>query len=177
MIEKLEYCKSRKVKSPTRAHVTDAGIDFFVPEDLTPETMEKTFETTGHHLKYTLTQDGFIDEFTLEAGQSILIPSGIHVKVPNGYALIYINKSGVGSKKNLHFGACVIDVGYQGECHINLCNVSNKTTTIKAGEKIIQALLYPIEFSQPTEVASLEELYSDGVSERGTGGFGSTSNK
>ena len=55
MIDKLEYCKSRKVKSPTRAHVTDAGIDFFVPEDLTIETMEKTFETTGHHLKYTLT--------------------------------------------------------------------------------------------------------------------------
>ena len=177
MIDKLEYCKSRKVKSPTRAHSTDAGIDFFIPEDLTVETMLKTFETTGHNLSYTLTTDGFIDEITLEAGQSVLIPSGIHVKVPEGYALIYINKSGVGSKKNLHFGACVIDVGYQGECHINLCNVSNKTTKIKAGEKIIQALLYPISFAQPKEIASLEELYSDGISERGAGGFGSTSDK
>ena len=35
MEDTLKYCKIREVKSPARAHSTDAGIDFFVPENLT----------------------------------------------------------------------------------------------------------------------------------------------
>ena len=34
-METLKYCKVRKVKSIARAHVDDAGIDFYIPEDLT----------------------------------------------------------------------------------------------------------------------------------------------
>jgi len=36
----------------------------------------------------------------------------MHLKIPEGYALIYFNKSGVASKKHLHVGASVVDENY-----------------------------------------------------------------
>ena len=169
----LKYCKVRNVKSIARAHIDDAGIDFYVPEDLTVDDMQPKMDTTKNDLAVTI-DAGIITSFTLHPGESVLIPSGIHVKVPTGYALIYFNKSGVASKKHLHVGACVVDENYQGECHINLTNVGNMPITINAGEKIVQGILLPINYAQTEELGSLEELYSDGVSSRGTGGFGSS---
>lgn len=69
---------------------------------------------------------------------------------------------------------CVVDENYQGECHINLTNVGDKNITITAGEKIVQGLVIPINYCQTEEVPTLDELYADGVSDRGSGGFGST---
>ena len=57
----------------------------------------------------TMSEGEYITSIEIKPGQSVLIPSGIHVKVPDGYALIYFNKSGVASKKHLHVGACVVD--------------------------------------------------------------------
>ena len=104
----LKYCKVREVKSPCRAHATDAGIDFFVPTDLTEADMAPKFETTGDKVEVE-TKDGKIAAFILKPNESVLIPSGIHVNIPDGYALIYMNKSGIASKKNLHIGACLVD--------------------------------------------------------------------
>ena len=69
----MRYTKVKDVKNPTRAHETDAGIDFFVPND---------FETV-----------------TLKPGEDVLIDSGIKVIVPKGYALIFKEKSGVAAKR------------------------------------------------------------------------------
>ena len=104
----LKYCKVREVKSPCRAHATDAGIDFFVPTDLTEADMAPKFETTGDKVEVEI-KDGKIAAFILKPNESVLIPSGIHVNIPDGYALIYMNKSGIASKKNLHIGACLVD--------------------------------------------------------------------
>lgn len=107
-METLKYCKVRKVKTPTRAHATDAGIDFFVPEDLTAEVMAKKCETTGCDVEMELADDGkTVKCFILKPNESILIPSGIKMKVPEGYMLQYNNKSGVASKRGLLVGACV----------------------------------------------------------------------
>ena len=46
-METLKYCKVRKVKSPARAHATDAGLDWFVPEDLTIEEMQEKDKITN----------------------------------------------------------------------------------------------------------------------------------
>ena len=105
--------------------------------------------------------NGVVKSITLAPGQSILIPSGVHVKVPNGYALVYMNKSGVASKKHLHVGACVVDAGYEGECHINLTNVGSSNITIEAGDKIVQALLIPVSSIMTEDVGSLEALYGE----------------
>lgn len=143
----MKFSKVRDVKSPTRAHSTDAGIDFYVPDDFS--------------------------QFILKPGDSVLIPSGIKVNVPSGHALIAFNKSGVAVKKSLYAGACVVDEDYQGEMHLHLTNVGKYSQGIYPGDKIIQFLLIPI-FYDTVEEVDLEDLYEE-VTDRADGGFGSTS--
>lgn len=172
-METLKYCKVRKVKSIARAHADDAGIDFYIPEDLTVQQFAEKCGMTKDVVQ-TMSEGEYITSIEIKPGQSVLIPSGIHVKVPDGYALIYFNKSGVASKKHLHVGACVVDQNYEGECHLNLTNVGSMPIVVNAGEKIVQGILLPINYAQTEEVNSLEELYADSESSRGSGGFGST---
>ena len=146
----MKITKIKDVKTPTRANPTDAGVDFFIPNDYNGKT-------------------------ELFPGESCFIPSGIKVNVPEGYALIAFNKSGVATKKGLHVGACVVDCGYQGELHINLTNVSAEDQTIAAGDKIVQFVLLPL--GDPSiELVEENNLY-ESVSDRGEGGFGSSGTK
>lgn len=46
----LKYCKVREVKSIARAHADDAGIDFYVPTNLTVADMKPKMETTKNDL-------------------------------------------------------------------------------------------------------------------------------
>ena len=145
----MKFTKIKDVKTPTRANSTDAGIDFFIPNTDQP--------------------------ICLSPGHSCFIPSGIKVNVPEGYALIAFNKSGIAVKKSLHVGACVVDHGYQGEVHINLTNVGTENITLEPGDKIVQFVLLPLGEPTVQEVQEAE-LYSE-VSNRGDGGFGSTGDK
>ena len=174
--ENLKYLKVRKVKNPNRNHYDDAGIDIFVPEDLTYDQMQEKFETTGCHIGLSFAEDNkTITEFRLEPGESVLIPSGLKFNVPKGYAVIAFNKSGIAAKRSLDIGSSVVDESYTGEVHIYLHNVSNKRQTIKAGEKIVQFLVIPINYCELEESNSVEELYfGKENSGRGEGGFGST---
>ena len=147
-MEDVKFTKVRGVKTPTRATKFAAGIDLFVPED---------FATV-----------------TLNHGDSVLIPSGLKFLIPASYALVANNKSGVAVKKGLTFGAAVIDSDYHGEAHIHLIKSTSGSTTIVAGEKIVQFLLEKQEYSTLTEVATETELYADVDSDRGDRGFGST---
>ena len=149
----MKFTKIRNVKSPQRANSTDAGIDFFIPYD---------WDDT----------DLMHDYKTLIPGQSVLIPSGIKVNVPEGYALVAFNKSGIATKKGLQVGACVVDCGYQGEVHVHLTNIGGVTCHIEPGAKIVQFLLLHLGTPVIEEVPN-EELFPE-VSLRGNGGFGST---
>lgn len=144
---KLIYTKTKEVKNPVRANRTDAGIDFFIPED---------FETT-----------------ILKPNEDILIDSGIKVVVPEGYALIFKEKSGVATKRKLTIGAAVIDSDYRGVVHFHLFNNGLEPQLLSAGDKITQGLIVPISLCETQEIS--EEEYSKYENTaRGTGGFGST---
>lgn len=149
----MKFTKIRDVKSPQRANSTDAGIDFFIPND---------WDDT----------DLMHEHKTLLPGQSVLIPSGIKVNVPEGFALVAFNKSGVATKKGLQVGACVVDCGYQGEVHVHLTNVGGVTCHIEPGAKIVQFLLLPLGSPEIHEVT--EDLLYAETSTRGEGGFGSS---
>jgi len=144
----MKIVKVKKVKTPTRGTKGSAGLDFFIPKD---------FETV-----------------LLRPQGSILIKSGIHVKIPKGYALIGMNKSGVAVKKGLVLGACVIDEDYEGEILFHLINSSDSFTEIKANEKIVQTLLIAVKYEGIEVIDSLEELYKGSDSERKEGRMGST---
>lgn len=144
----MKFCKIRDVKTPVRGTPLSAGIDFFVPNDF-----------PGTHY--------------LTPGDAINIPSGIKAKVPEGYALIFFNKSGVAVKKDLQVGACVVDEDYQGEIHLHVRNIGTGVQTITPGEKLAQALLIPVIYEGLEEVLDPLDLFPE-KSERGEGGFGST---
>lgn len=176
-MEKLKICKVRNVETPRRAHDEDAGIDFWVPYDIDVDTFNSKCALTGDHVEYTLTDDGKISTIILKPNESVLLPSGIKVKVPSGYMLQFTNKSGVAAKKHLIVGSSVVDVGYEGECHINLHNISNRNQEIHAGDKIVQAILIPVNFAHVDVVGNETELFGIECSARGEGGFGSTDTK
>lgn len=146
MMSNFKFARVRDVKAPNRANETDAGIDFFVPND-------------------------FAEQFVQPNGD-IKIPAGVKVSIPSGFALVFMNKSGVATKKRLQVGACVVDESYQGEVHIHLFNVGRTAVKIYPGEKIVQGLLIPVAYDMPLET-SADKLY-DTLSSRGEGGFGST---
>ena len=144
----MKIAKIRDVKTPTRGTQGSAGIDFYVPNDY-PNSLRR-----------------------IAPGERFFIPSGIKANVPEGFALIAMNKSGVALKKGLMVGACVVDSDYQGEIHLHLVNTSNADVTIEAGEKLTQFLLIPVNHCVVDEVDE-SDLFDD-ETERGSGGFGST---
>jgi dUTP pyrophosphatase len=175
-MEMLKYCKVKKVKSPNRAHPEDAGIDFYFPENITEDEFLQKCKVTKCYVKYTL-DDVYIKTLTLEPGESILLPSGIHIRLMPNHALIFFNKSSVASKMHLDVGAQVCDEKYTGECHINLVNTGVTPITLTAGDKLIQGVVMPINYCQTEEYTTLESLYENFDSDRGAGGFGSTGSK
>lgn len=94
------------------------------------------------------------------------------MKVPEGYALIAFDKSGVATKKGLLLLAKVVDEPYLGEIVITMVNTSNTVVELGFDSKLIQMILIPM-FYDTTEEISVEE-YEKFSSERGDGGFGST---
>lgn len=131
---------SENAKMPTRAHSQDAGLDLYSPE-----------------------------EFTIYPLEDLLIPLDIRVEFPDDYALIVKEKSGVATKLKLDIGACVIDSGYRGNCHVHLFNNSKIRVHIEKHQKIAQMIVVPVWTGQPTQV---DKIRTD--TERSTGGFEST---
>ena len=161
----MNFAKVRDVKLPKRNSSGDAGIDFFVPEvseDFTRLLLNKNPDIVINGKTIAIRPHG-----------SIMIPSGIHVRVPVDHALIAFNKSGIAGKQQLTVGACVIDNSYQGEVHINMINTSDKHQLIDFGSKLVQFILLPVWHCDIAET-NITDLYINHESVRGSGAFGST---
>jgi dUTP pyrophosphatase len=173
----MKYSLVRDVTPPTRANKTDAGIDFYIPLDLSTEIMiEKNKDVKNSCNTYIPNKKKLIESIIIEPQSRILIPSGVHVNLPEAHALIAFNKSGIAHKKGLIVGSCVVDEGYQGEIHISLINTTNNNVFISAGDKIVQFILMSINNMDIERVDKLDKLYTL-KSNRGSGGFGSTGDK
>ena len=172
----MQFIKTKEVQSPMRSHPTDAGCDFFIPTNLNvQEMLNKNPKMKVQDFNLSANGKGTIYGIILKPQKRVLIPSGIHIKLPENHALIAFNKSGVASKTGIIAGAAVVDQFYEGEVHISLINTSSETTVIKAGAKVIQFILLPVNYSMPELInKSPKEFYEDSDSERGEGGFGST---
>ena len=180
-IKELKFTRIRGVKAPTRATPGSAGIDLYVPYDLTRIDMNKTMEITKCNIRVDTSLDsGTVTNIVIPPGDSCVVPSGIKVNVPDGYVLKIENRSSIAAKKGLLVGACIIDSDYTGEILVNFHNPTNKDSAVAKmavlcpGDKMCQAVLYPIEVPEPVEVQTSVELFKDKDSNRSSGGFGST---
>jgi dUTP pyrophosphatase len=111
-----------------------------------------------------------IEELGIMPGETIMIGTGVHVRIPNGYFGGIFARSGLATKKGLRPANCVgvIDETYTGEIMVALHNDSKDTQVIKNGERIAQLVIIPYATVIFNEVDELEKT------DRGESGFGST---
>lgn len=109
-------------------------------------------------------------EVTVDAGQTVLIKTGIALEVPVGYGAFIYARSGLASKRGLAPAnkVGVVDCDYRGEVMVALHNHSSIPQTINHGERIAQMVIAPYITAEFEEVDELSETI------RGAGGFGST---
>ena len=104
-------------------------------------------------------------------GQCELIPSGIamHIGDPH-YAAMILPRSGLGHKHGIVLGNLVglIDSDYQGQIFVSLWNRGHTPFTLMPLERMAQLVIVPVMQVQFNIVAEFP------ISQRGTGGFGST---
>lgn len=103
-------------------------------------------------------------------GETIMIPTGLAMELPQGYAGLIFARSSMGVKRGLAPAnkVGVIDADYRGEFMVALHNHGSQTQIVAPGERIAQLVIVPVLTPGFVEVQEL----SDTV--RGEGGFGST---
>lgn len=107
---------------------------------------------------------------TIGAGETVFIPTGLALEVPQGCAGLVYARSSMGAKRGLAPAnkVGVIDSDYRGEISVVLHNHGAVAQTVEPGDRIAQLLITPV--LTPT-YEQVEELSDTG---RGNGGFGST---
>ena len=110
---------------------------------------------------------------SVQPGETHLIPTGLAMEIPEGYAGLIYARSGLASKKGLAPAnkVGVIDSDYRGEVMVALHNHSKVDAEIEPNERIAQLVITPYIMGIFNEVDELSET------ERGAGGFGSTGRK
>lgn len=110
-------------------------------------------------------------DYVLAPGERAMIPTGIAVAIPRGYAGFVLPRSGLASRHGIALvnSPGLVDSGYRGEMSIIMVNTDKgEPFHIKRGDRIAQLVIQRVE---EVTLSKVDEL--DGTS-RGSGGFGST---
>jgi dUTP pyrophosphatase len=127
---------------PERAHPGDAGADLYAAADV-----------------------------ELAPGQRAVVPTGIAIALPDGYAAFVHPRSGLAARHGVTIvnAPGTVDAGYRGEIRVTLLNTDAETPVrFQRGDRIAQLVVQRVERPVFHEVDRLPG------SARGEGGFGST---
>ncbi len=130
------------VELPRYAYPGDAGLDLRSNADLVIEPFERR-----------------------------LIPTGLAIAIPEGYAGFVQPRSGLALRQGLSFPNTpgLIDSHYRGELKVVAINLdSHNPIRIKRGDRIAQLVIQEVPVVNLVEVKELDET------DRGSGGFGSS---
>lgn len=110
---------------------------------------------------------------TVAPHETVLVPTGLSLEIPVGWAGLVYARSGLASKRNLAPAnkVGVIDPDYRGEVMVSLHNHGTTPQTVEPGERVAQLVLAPYLTAQFFEAEALSDTA------RGQGGFGSTGTK
>lgn len=99
-----------------------------------------------------------------------LIPTGLHIALPEGYEAQIRPRSGLTIKKGITIinTPGTIDPDYTGDVGVILVNISNEDFIVQPGDRIAQMVINKFEQAEFEVVEELDET------ERGEGGFGHT---
>jgi dUTP pyrophosphatase len=132
----------KSVELPSYAYTGDAGLDLRASESVTIEPLKR-----------------------------VLIPTGLAIAIPEGYAGFVQPRSGLALKLGLSIANTpgLIDSHYRGELKIIAVNLDTQSTiAIEKGERIAQLVIQQVPKVTLVEVDELDET------DRGQGGFGSS---
>ena len=107
----------------------------------------------------------------LGPGERALVPTGLAVAIPEGYAGFVQPRSGLAVRHGITIVNTpgLVDSGYRGELQVVLLNTDEREGfVVEPGMRIAQLVIVPIPGVDPVEVDELP------VSERGVRGFGSS---
>jgi dUTP pyrophosphatase len=127
---------------PGRAHPGDAGTDLYAAADV-----------------------------DLAPGERALVPTGVAIALPDGYAAFVHPRSGLAAKHGVTIvnAPGTVDAGYRGEIRVTLLNTDMVSPVhFQRGDRIAQLVIQRVERAEFHEVDVLPG------SARGDGGFGST---
>jgi len=127
---------------PARAHPGDAGTDLFAAQDV-----------------------------ELAPGQRAMVPTGIAIALPDGYAAFVHPRSGLAARHGVTLvnAPGTVDAGYRGEIRVTLLNTdAEHPVRLQRGDRIAQLVVQRVAEPVFYEVETLPG------SARGEGGFGST---
>jgi dUTP pyrophosphatase len=142
MLEVLITRIDSDVPLPAYAHPGDAGADLVTTIDV-----------------------------SLAPGERALVPTGVAVALPAGYAAFVHPRSGLAARCGVSIvnSPGTIDAGYRGEIKVMLINLDpTEPVRLARGDRIAQLVFQPVERAQLIEVDRLPG------SVRGPGGYGST---
>jgi|SRR5690625_677255 len=129
--------------------------------------------------KYALPGDAGADlvttiDVSLEPGQRQLVPTGVAVAIPNGFAGFVHPRSGLAARAGLSIvnAPGTIDAGYRGEIKVALINLDPaETIRLHRGERIAQLVIQPVYQAEFTIVDELPDSVRQGAGFGSTGGF------
>ena len=127
---------------PSRAHPGDAGADLYAAQDV-----------------------------ELAPGQRALVPTGVAIALPDGFAAFVHPRSGLAARHGLTLDNApgTVDAGYRGEIRVTLLNTdADHPVRLQRGDRIAQLVIQRVAYPDFCEVETLPG------SARGEGGFGST---
>ncbi len=107
---------------------------------------------------------------TLRPMERRLIPTGLHIALPQGYEAQVRPRSGLALKRGITVlnSPGTIDADYRGEVGVLLINLSQEDFVVNDGERIAQMVIARHEQGEFVQVEVLSET------ERGEGGYGHT---
>ena len=110
------------------------------------------------------------ESITLQPMERRLIPTGLHIALPEGYEAQIRPRSGLALKHGITVlnSPGTIDADYRGEVMVLLINLSQQDFVVNDGERIAQMIIARHEQAVFAEVKELDET------ERGAGGYGHT---
>ena len=110
-------------------------------------------------------------DLRIEPGGRSLVPTGIAIALPSGFAAFVHPRSGIALRHGVTIlnAPGTIDAGYRGEISVILVNHDRADAfDIARGDRIAQLVIAPVAAASMVEVSELPG------SHRGSGGFGST---
>lgn len=134
----------------------------------------KTINDLIGNTQFTLTNIGDEKIVTLLPGGRVLIPTNLHIKLPDNYELQVRPRSGLALKNGITIvnSPGTVDPDYTGNVGIILLNTDlHNSFEIRHGDRIAQGVINEVKQVEWDKVNTIEDL---GKTDRGQGGFGHT---